>query len=59
MNESEIQARFFLPYYLYLNNNAYIGRNLQDLAQFIESDETKNDKPLVNEKIDRINKILL
>lgn len=32
---------------------------MQDLVQFIESDETKNDKPIVNEKIDRINKILL
>lgn len=32
---------------------------MQDLVQFIESNETKNDKPIVNEKIDRINKILL
>lgn len=32
---------------------------MEDLVQFIESDESKNDKPLVNEKIDRINKILL
>lgn len=39
--------------------NAYIAKNMQDLVQFIESDETKNDKPMVNEKIDRINKILL
>jgi hypothetical protein len=39
--------------------NAYIAKNMQDLVQFIESDETKNDKSLVNEKIDRINKILL
>jgi len=39
--------------------NAYIARNMQDLVQFIESDETKNNKPIVNEKIDRINKILL
>lgn len=39
--------------------NAYIAKNMQDLVQFIESDETKDDKPMVNEKIDRINKILL
>ncbi len=39
--------------------NAYIAKNMQDLVQFIESDESKNDKPIVNEKIDRINKILL
>ena len=39
--------------------NAYIARNMQDLVQFIESDESKNNKPIVNEKIDRINKILL
>lgn len=32
---------------------------MEDLVQFIESDESKNDKPIVNEKIDRINKILL
>lgn len=32
---------------------------MEDLVQFIESDESKNDKPMVNEKIDRINKILL
>lgn len=39
--------------------NAYIAKNMQDLVQFIESDEAKNDKPIVNEKIDRINKILV
>lgn len=39
--------------------NAFIAKNMEDLVQFIESDETKNNKPLVNEKIDRINKILL
>ncbi len=39
--------------------NAYIGRNLQDLMQYVESNETREDKPMVNEKIDRINKILL
>lgn len=39
--------------------NAYIAKNMQDLVQFIETDESKNDKPIVNEKIDRINKILL
>ena len=32
---------------------------MEDLVQFIEADESRNDKPMVNEKIDRINKILL
>jgi len=39
--------------------NAFIAKNMEDLVQFIESDESRNDKPIVNEKIDRINKILL
>lgn len=39
--------------------NAYISRSLDDLRQFIESDESKEDKPLVNEKIQKINQILL
>lgn len=39
--------------------NAYISKNMADLQQFIESNETREDKPMVNEKIDRINKILL
>ena len=39
--------------------NAYIGRNMQDLMQYVESNETKEDKPIVNETINRINKILL
>lgn len=39
--------------------NAYIGKNIQDLVQYIESNETKNDKSLMNEKIEKIKKILL
>ena len=39
--------------------NAFIAKNMEDLVQFIESDESRNDKSSVNEKIDRINKILL
>ena len=39
--------------------NAYIGRNMQDLMQYVEANETRDEKPIVNEKIDRINKILL
>jgi hypothetical protein len=38
---------------------AKIGMNREELMQYVESDNSKNDKPLVNEKIDRINKILL
>ena len=39
--------------------NAFIAKNMEDLVQFIESDESRNDKSNINEKIDRINKILL
>lgn len=31
----------------------------EELMQYVESDNSKDNKPLVNEKIDRINKILL
>jgi hypothetical protein len=36
---------------------AYIGRR-EDLVQYIESDESNKDKSPINEKIERINKIL-
>lgn len=39
--------------------NAYIGKNMQDLMKFVESTERDEDKPVLNEKIERINKILL
>lgn len=39
--------------------NAYISRNMQDLMRFVEHNETNEDKTMVNEKIDKINKILL
>ena len=39
--------------------NAYISRNMQDLVQYIEADETKNQKPLVNEKLEKIKNIVL
>ena len=39
--------------------NAFISRNLEDLRQFVEANENNLDKPQVNEKIERINKILL
>lgn len=39
--------------------NAYIGRSLQDLQRYIESNESREDKTLVNEKIEKINKILI
>lgn len=38
--------------------NAYISRSLDDLRQFIESDESKSDMPILDERIQRINKIL-
>ena len=39
--------------------NAYISRNMQDLVQYIEADETKNQKPLVNEKLEKVKNIVL
>lgn len=38
---------------------AKIGFDMSDLQQYIESDETKKDKQLVSEKLQRIQKILL
>lgn len=38
--------------------NAYIGKSLQDLQQFIETDTTKNDLSRVDERLERIKKIL-
>jgi hypothetical protein len=40
-------------------SNAWIATNMQDLQPFIENDETKKYKPLISEKIQKINKILL
>jgi hypothetical protein len=39
--------------------NAFIAKNMEDLVQFIESDESRNDKSNINEKINKINQILL
>lgn len=39
--------------------NAYISKNLSDLQRFVEDTEKDDNKELVNEKINRINKILL
>lgn len=38
--------------------NAYISTNPTTLEPFIETDETKDEKPLVNEKINKIKQIL-
>ena len=38
---------------------AFINVNINNLERFIESDETHEDKPLVNEKLEKIKKILL
>lgn len=38
---------------------AFISNNLQDLEQFIESNDSRDDSMLINEKIKRINQILL
>ena len=40
-------------------SNAWIDTNYENLKQYIESDETKKNKPLVSEKLDKIQKILL
>lgn len=39
--------------------NAFIAASLDDLQQFIESDETNANTPRIDERIDRINKILI
>ena len=39
--------------------NAFIAKDIKDLQQFIESDETNINKPIINEKINKINEILL
>lgn len=38
--------------------NAYIGRSMEELEKFIESNDTRDDSQLINEKIQRINEIL-
>lgn len=40
-------------------SNAWIGRNMEDLQQYIESDETNKNKPIISEKLEKIKKILL
>lgn len=39
--------------------NAWISTNFDELRPFIESDILKNEKPIVNEKLSKINKILI
>ena len=39
-------------------SNAWIATNMQDLQPYIESDQTRKDKPMVSEKLEKINKIL-
>jgi hypothetical protein len=38
---------------------AHIGLSMDDLQQFIESDESHKNKNFINEKINKINKILM
>lgn len=40
-------------------NNAWIATNVSDLQPYIESNETRNDKQIVSEKLEKIQKILL
>lgn len=37
---------------------AYISTNMQNLNQYVESDETNKNKPLINEKLQKIKNIL-
>lgn len=37
---------------------AFIGNSIKEIEQFIETDQSKEDKPQLNEKIEKINKIL-
>ena len=39
-------------------HNAFIKMNRDELKQYYESDETKENKPMVSEKIERIRNIL-
>lgn len=39
-------------------SNAWIGRSMEDLQQYIEGNETNKNKPLIAEKLSKINKIL-
>ena len=39
-------------------SNAWIATNMQDLQPYIESNQTRKDKPMVSEKLEKINKIL-
>jgi len=40
-------------------SGAKIASNMDDLQQYIESDMTRNDKTIISEKLQKINKILL
>jgi hypothetical protein len=40
-------------------SNAWIGNDMSELQQYIESDETRRDKELVSEKLKRVKSILL
>ena len=40
-------------------NNAWIGDSIEDLQQYIESDQTRAAKSVISEKIQRIQNILL
>ena len=38
---------------------AKVAQNMEDLQQYIESDETNKNKPIISEKLEKIKKILL
>jgi hypothetical protein len=38
---------------------AWIGMDRNELQQYVESDQSRNDKPIVTEKIQRIKQILV
>jgi hypothetical protein len=38
---------------------AFISNNMQELEQFVEANDSRDDSTLINEKIKRINQILL
>lgn len=40
-------------------NNAWIATNMSELEQYIESDITRNNKNIISEKLEKIQKILL
>lgn len=39
-------------------SNAWIGKNMEELQQYIESDETNKNKPIISEKLAKIKQIL-